>query len=375
MGIAAENDGVATLPVKANGKSVLDRRFPYVKMKREDVSGAGQAIMWTAHPAGRKDGSDPMKIVAGVDIGGTKCAVLVGRENNGTLEILEKEQFATGLQMPPDEVMGKVTAILDRYAGYHPEGIGISCGGPLDSRAGTVECPPNLPLWDHVPVCDMLASRYHIPAKLQNDANACALAEWKFGAGQGAENVIFLTFGTGLGAGLILNGRLYAGSSDMAGECGHMRLCEYGPTGYGKEGSFEGFCSGSGIAQLGYTLGLAAFQRGERPAYFDPANPRDVTAKSVADAADQGDETAIQVYALCGEYLGRGLSVLIDILNPDKIILGSIFARSRELLWPSAEKVIEKETLLLSRRCCQVVPALLGEKLGDFAALSVALYA
>ena len=164
--------------------------------------------MWTAHPAGRKDGSDPMKIVAGVDIGGTKCAVLVGRENNGTLEILEKERFATGLQMPPDEVMGKVTAILDRYAGYHPEGIGISCGGPLDSRAGTVECPPNLPLWDHVPVCDMLASRYHIPAKLQNDANACALAEWKFGAGQGAENVIFLTFGTGLGAGLILNGRL-----------------------------------------------------------------------------------------------------------------------------------------------------------------------
>lgn len=211
------------------------------------------------------------------------------------------------------------------------------------------------------------------PPSCRNDANACALAEWKFGAGQGAENVIFLTFGTGLGAGLILNGRLYAGSSDMAGECGHMRLCEYGPTGYGKEGSFEGFCSGSGIAQLGYTLGLAAFQRGERPAYFDPANPRDVTAKSVADAADQGDETAIQVYALCGEYLGRGLSVLIDILNPDKIILGSIFARSRELLWPSAEKVIEKETLLLSRRCCQVVPALLGEKLGDFAAVGCSL--
>ena len=316
-----------------------------------------------------------MRIVAGVDIGGTKCAVLVGREENGCLEVLEKEKFSTGMQMPPEEVLHKATDILNRYTNYDFEGIGVSCGGPLDSRAGTVECPPNLPLWDHVPVCRLLSDHYGVPAKLQNDANACALAEWKFGAGRGAENLIFLTFGTGLGAGLILNGKLYAGSSDMAGECGHMRLSEYGPTGYGKAGSFEGFCSGSGIAQLGYTMGLAAFQRGQRPLYFDPAAPHAVTAKTVADAAGQGDETAKQVYALCGEYLGRGLSVLIDLLNPDKIILGSVFARSRDLLWPSAQQIIEKETLLLSRQCCQVVPAELEEKLGDFAALSVALYA
>ena len=332
--------------------------------------------MWTAHPAGRKDGSDPMKIVAGVDIGGTKCAVLVGRENNGTLEILEKERFATGLQMPPDEVMGKVTAILDRYAGYHPEGIGISCGGPLDSRAGTVECPPNLPLWDHVPVCDMLASRYHIPAKLQNDANACALAEWKFGAGQGAENVIFLTFGTGLGAGLILNGRLYAGSSDMAGECGHMRLCEYGPTGYGKEGSFEGFCSGGGIAKLGRMMAEEALREGKTPLFCQSEAELDsISCKSIAEALEQGDELAAEIFDIVGTYLGRGLSVLIDILNPEMIVIGSIYARQKNVLDKKMREALEQEALPVSRKACRIVPASLGELIGDYAAVSVGIKA
>ena len=101
--------------------------------------------------------------------------------------------------------------------------------------------------------------------------------------------------------------------------------------------------------------------------------PSEVTAKTVADAAEAGDKTAIDVYATCGEYLGRGLSILIDILNPEAIIIGSVFTRSRNLLWEYAKKEIEKEALALSAKCCQVLPASLGEQIGDYAAIATAV--
>ena len=186
--------------------------------------------------------------------------------------------------------------------------------------------------------------------------------------------MVFLTFGTGLGAGLILDGRLYVGTNDNAGEVGHFRLDRFGPVGYGKAGSFEGFCSGGGLAQLGYTLALEKAQLGDYPLYFQKGmTQKDITAKTIADAAHAGDETALEVYRICGEYLGRGLSLIIDILNPERIVLGSIFARSGDLLWPAARAVIEKEALALSAGCCQVVPAQLGEQIGDFAAVATAI--
>ena len=186
--------------------------------------------------------------------------------------------------------------------------------------------------------------------------------------------MIFLTFGTGLGAGLILDGKLYAGTNDNAGECGHISLENFGPVGFHKAGSFEGFCSGGGIAQLGYTMALEQVQQGKYPSYFKKGmTPADVTAKTVGDAADAGDETAIKVYATCGEYLGKGLSILIDILNPEKIVIGSIFARSHNLIWEHTKKVIDKEALTPAAQVCQVLPAELGEQIGDYAAIATAL--
>ena len=173
-----------------------------------------------------------MKI--GIDIGGTKCAVVLGDEK----QIIKKIKFDTkDCQRTVEEIMSAVEAIGEGDA------IGISCGGPLDSGRGVIMSPPNLPDWNDVRIVDMLTGRFGIPAYLCNDANACALAEWKYGAGRGTQNMVFLTFGTGLGAGLILNGRLYEGACGMAGEVGHVRLSEHGPVGYGKAGSFEGFCS------------------------------------------------------------------------------------------------------------------------------------
>lgn len=316
------------------------------------------------------------KNVIGIDIGGTKCAVMLARVSENDIEIIEKVKLKTDPGTDPLEIINGFCEIIDKLAPKGEfEAIGISCGGPLDSRRGVIMRPPNLPKWDDIHITEILNKKYGVPVKLQNDANACALAEWMYGAGRGTENMVFMTFGTGLGAGLILNGKLYAGTNDNAGEAGHIRLSENGPVGFCKAGSFEGFCSGGGLKQLGYTLGLEAYQSGKCPAYFDPSvAPDGINAKTIADAADAGDETAIAVYRKCGEYLGRGLSVLIDILNPQCIVLGSIYKRSENLLADAAKEVIEKEALSLSSTVCKIVPAQLDENLGDFAAITVAVY-
>lgn len=302
----------------------------------------------------------------GIDIGGTKCAVVLGNEKG---EILKKVRFETENK---DKTVEKLIAVSREMGDF--QAIGISCGGPLDSKRGVIMSPPNLVGWDNVPICDILKDEFSVPVCLCNDANACALAEWKFGAGRGSQNMVFLTFGTGLGAGLILDGKLYSGTNDMAGEVGHIRLDSFGPVGYGKKGSFEGFCSGGGIAQLGKTLALEKLQMGGSTAYCKSLSEMDsVTAKSIAESALEGDETAIKVYEICGRQLGRGLSVLIDLLNPEKIVIGSIFQRSEGLLREYMEQVLDEECLALSRSVCEILPAELGESLGDLASLSVAM--
>ena len=312
-----------------------------------------------------------MKLL-GLDIGGTKCAAVTANWDGERLQILKKEKCPTDHSVSPETMLERLFALADGILDGKSDAVGISCGGPLDSARGVILGPPNLPGWDDVPVTALAARHFGAPARLQNDANACAVAEWKFGAGRGTRNMIFLTFGTGLGAGLILDGQLYSGTNDNAGECGHLRLERFGPVGYGKQGSFEGFCSGGGLAQLGCAMARECVQRGVCPAYYQNGEAG-VTAKSIADAARAGDETALEVYRVCGEYLGRGLAVLIDLLNPQRIVLGSIFARSGDLLRESMEQSLRGEALAASAACCQIVAAELGESIGDYAALATAL--
>lgn len=308
----------------------------------------------------------------GFDIGGTKCAVSIGEEKNGELIIKDKKVIRTDLSISPYTVIEQMCGLAQSMTDDFSK-IGISCGGPLDSENGIIMTPPNLPGWDNVQITDYLKKKYNCKAAIQNDANACAAAEWKYGAGRGTKNMIFLTFGSGMGAGLILNGSLYTGTNDMAGEVGHMRISEWGPVGYGKAGSFEGFCSGNGIASLGRIKAAEKLQNGEAVSYCKSFSELEsITAKSIAEFADKGFFDAKEVYRICGEKLGMGLSILIDVLNPEMIVLGSIFQRSGHLLKEEAEKVINRECLAYSRKVCRIVPAELAENIGDYAALSVA---
>ena len=311
----------------------------------------------------------------GIDIGGTKCAVIYGRDVDGELEIVDKLKFAT---TDVDGTIANILSGLKTICARHSlnadntHGVGISCGGPLDSRRGVVMSPPNLPGWDNIPIVSLVQDAVGIPAALQNDANACALAEWRYGAGRGSRNMIFLTFGTGMGAGLVLDGKLYSGTNDNAGEAGHIRLSDFGPVGYGKAGSFEGFASGGGIAQLAASCVKEKLMMGEKVSWCPDGDLSSITAKTVAEAAAAGDPLAIEVYKTSATYLGRALAILIDIINPEVIAIGSIFVRAESLIRPFMQAAIDRDALPAAAAVCKVKPAELGEAIGDFASLSIA---
>ena len=288
--------------------------------------------------------NDTSPLYLGLDLGGTKCALVTGTKD---CRVLSRDEIRTA-DFP--DWRDALDALLRRAPRGPFRAVGVSCGGPLDPSRGLILSPPNLPGWDDVPIVQTLEERLGAPAFLQNDANACALAEWRFGAGRGCRNMAFLTFGTGLGAGLILDGRLYAGTNDMAGEIGHIRAAEDGPSGYGKRGSFEGFCSGGGIAQLAGMSAREAVQR--------------------TDAGDGAMRAALRQSA---EKLGLCLALLIDLLNPERIVIGSIYARAERYFRQDALRVVEREALRRSSAACQILPAQLGDAIGDYAALSVAI--
>lgn len=317
----------------------------------------------------------PKSYYLGLDIGGTKCSIVLGDQN---FNISEKVFFETKVERGPVEILNEFKTHINRLLKTYPREslvkIGISCGGPLDSKKGIIKSPPNLPGWNDIPIVSILEDEYEVDVALQNDANACALAEWMMGAGKGTENMIFLTFGTGMGAGLILNGKLYSGTNDLGGEVGHMRLADQGPIGFGKAGSFEGFCSGGGIAKLAKSTVSNMLNKGLFVGFCPSKESiEQITAKSVFEAALQGDEIAFEIVETSASYLGKALAILIDVLNPECIVIGSIYARNEKLLKPLVDKVLEREAISNALRVCRILPAELGDRIGDYAALGVAM--
>ena len=320
----------------------------------------GSPVRGAAVPTGLPDGGGDA--IIGFDIGGTKCAL--SRIRDGFVE----EFF----RIPTGEFEPTFDALLKAAAPVMPSSprIGVSCGSPLDARRGVIVSPPNLHAsWHGVEVRRLLEAQFGGTAALMNDANACALAEWWFGAGRGSIHMAFLTSGTGMGAGLILNGHLYEGASGDAGEVGHVRLAPEGPVGYGKAGSFEGFCSGGGIARLAVS---AARRHVSSPGWLGADGS--TTAREVAEAARTGEPIALEVMNEAGRRLGEALAILIDTLNPERIVVGGFFPKVRDLLEPAMHMKLASECLPHSLAACRIVPAELGETIGSHGAIAVALH-
>jgi glucokinase len=316
-------------------------------------------------------------ILAGIDIGGTKTAAVLSAEPPAVLGRIEfPTRPAKGWQPAVAHIKKAVDDLLaaqklDRSALLR---LGVSCGGPLDRLRGVIQSPPNLPTWDDVPITSILADEFKVNCLIENDANAGAVAEHRFGEGKGTQNMVFLTMGTGLGAGIITDGRLYRGTNDWAGEIGHVRLTRTGPVGHNKAGSAEGWASGGGIAQLAAQSIAQAQRKRKKSILADHAKDgKAITARDVAAAAKKGDAIALDILKTTGERLGEVLAILVDILNPERIVIGGLAMRLGDMLLDPARHVMNREALAPCAAVAQVVPAALGESIGDAAALAVAM--
>jgi len=316
-------------------------------------------------------------LLVGIDIGGTKTAVVFSHQPP---EVLARAEFATRPAKGPQQALNQIKkSVRDLLAekGWEANAItrlGVSCGGPLDRVQGIIQSPPNLPTWVNIPLKSILEDEFKVECLVENDANAGAVAEHRFGAGQGCQSMVFLTMGTGLGAGIITHGRLYRGANDLAGEIGHVRLTRSGPIGHNKAGSAEGWASGGGMAQLAAQSVAEAQRKGKKSLLADYVRTgKAMTAREVGVAARKGDAVAIDILRSTGERLGEVLAILTDVLNPERIVIGGLAMRLGDFLLDPARRVMQREALAQTASVCQVVPAALGESIGDVAALAVAM--
>jgi glucokinase len=302
-------------------------------------------------------------LLLGFDIGGTKSAAIVGDPEGNALA---REEFRTA---GPQETIQYLIEAGRRLCGGEPAAAcGIACGGPLSSREGLILSPPNLPGWDRIPVVQVVRDAFGIPAALENDANACAVAEWRWGLKCRIDDLVYLTCGTGQGAGIILGGRLIRGRQDLAGEIGHVRLLPTGPVGYHKAGSVEGLTSGRALGEIA----KLRLREPHEPSHLDPLPLDQVTGKEVGAAAVKGDAFALRVVREQADYLGQVCAMLIDILNPQRISLGSTAQRLGSLLLDGVREAARREALPAAFEACVIDKAVLGDSIQDLAALAIA---
>lgn len=293
-----------------------------------------------------------------LDIGGTKTTAAIGSVDG---EIFSRVSVPTRAQEGFDVAWSVISQLAHTVFVANRErvsSIAVSIGGPVDAALGKILSPPNLPGWDEIPLKEMLERKFGIPVNVEHDAKAGALAELYFGAAKDVNNFVFLTVGTGIGAGAIIDGRLARGNRDNFGEVGHWRLSETGPALYGKPGSWEGTASGAGVSAMATDS--------------DPKKwPAGVGANLIFDAARAGDESAMAVVSRFSESLGRGIALIVDLLAPQQIVLGSLGVRTADLILDRVQSIVDAECS--SRNLpCPVIPSGLGEDLGILAPLAVA---
>jgi glucokinase len=267
-------------------------------------------------------------LIVGIDIGGTKVALGVADHEGGLVAARRRGPPNADFEHELAAIAADAKALLAQAGGPRVDAIGIAAPGPLDRHRGVLQGPPNLPGWQEAPVVARLAAALGAPAFLENDANAAALAEGRFGAGRGAERLVYLTMSTGVGAGLLLDGRLYRGREDLAGELGHAPVeWEGEPCACGLRGCLEAYVGGRA-----WTQRLRA-QAPETSRVMTLAGARDgITPEHVVVAAGQGDDYALtELERWCG-YLARGIVAAAFAYAPDVVVLGTIAAAAGERL-------------------------------------------
>ena len=311
------------------------------------------------------------EMVLGLDIGGTTLAAGVVAGDGRVLAQQGAPSRATeGPASMIDRLLALARVVVEEsdVPWSRLRGIGIACGGPLDPFAGIIQSPPNLPAWDDIPIVDIVERALGLPAAVDNDATASALAEDWYGAGRehGAHHLVYLTISTGIGGGLVIDGRPYRGAGGNAVELGHLTVRYDGRRcACGRRGCLEAYASGTSIA----LRAREALARGRASSLVGIA---DVTARDVAAAARAGDSLAVEVWSETTAIVGSAIANVLNDYNPDLVVLGGGVTRAGDLLLGPVREVAFSQALPPARRSAEIVLARLGDELGVVGAATVA---
>jgi glucokinase len=320
--------------------------------------------------------SEKSQVVVGVDVGGTNVVVGAVSDAGGPLNGLRKE--ATAVSEGPEGVVAQIARMVresvddargSRGLGeVEVMGVGIGSPGPLDRRRGVVLATPNLG-WRNFPLRDRVSEAVGLPATLDNDANCAIFGEWWQGAARGAEHVIGLTIGTGIGGGIVLDGSIYHGASDIAGEFGHMTIDPAGRRcGCGNYGCLEAYASGPAIAKRAIE-GIEAGEQSQLPEYVD-GDLRAITAQVVYEAAHSGDEYAREVVKVTARVLGAGIASLINIFNPGVVVICGGVTLAGERLFVPLEAEVKRRAFRPAVEVCRIVAGELPGTAGVYGAVA-----
>ena len=302
----------------------------------------------------------------GIDVGGTNVKIALV---DGEGKIIYSNSVPTYAQMGYEYTVNNIKqAIRDLMKETNTdakeiEGIGFDFPGQVDYKTGVVKLAPNIPGWVNVPIAQMIEEEFNIPTRIDNDVRCAALGELKFGAGKGCENFVCITVGTGIGSGLVINGQLVRGAANAAGEIGHIKLqMNGGPIcGCGDTGCLEAFASGPSIVAM-----AQEYLKGGKSTKFREMAGADgeITPYIVAKAAEAGDPVAKRIFEIVGTYIGMGLVSVINLLNPEKVIIGGGVAAAGDLLLDPIRKTVKERAMVVAGNSVEIIPAQLGNSAG-----------
>ena len=311
--------------------------------------------------------------LVGVDIGGTKLAAVVADTDSQILnKVCQPTESHKGFEYAIKLIFDMIDQLLhlEQFTRSQVSSIGISCGGPLDTQTGIVYSPPNLPDWDAIPLADIVETEFKNRPVIENDANAGALAEWRFGAGRGYNHVVFMTMSTGNGAGIVVDGRILHGASDCAGEVGHQVLIPNGPVcGCGNRGCLEAICSGPAIAKRAQEK----IRKNPHTKILDlvDGNIEAIRSEEVLEAAKSADPLALDLVKEISFYMGWGIANLVNIINPEIVLIGTIAVAAGDLLLDPIRRTVLEMSMQRPGGIVKIMPAQLGQQIGDLAAISL----
>ena len=305
--------------------------------------------------------------VIAVDIGGTQVRVALFRDDR----LHQRAALPTDVRGGPSGVMDQIDALIEQVAAKDDRktitGIGLSLAGPIDTESAVVTRIPTLPGWDGLPVAQALSERTGLPARVENDGIAATLGEWRYGAGRGVSNIVYLTVSTGIGGGAVVDGRLLHGRKGIAGHLGHMRMAQEGSTcSCGTVGCFEALASGSALSQR------AAATADMSDHLAGIAQSRAVDARDVFEGARAGDSHCLHLVGEEAMYLGQGITSVIHIFSPDRVVMGGGVSNAFDQLEPGIHDVIRRDAMT-PFRTVPVVKSALGDDSGLFGAARLVL--